>query len=109
MSVPSPDQRLNDWLKAVSDATSKHDVRAAMRLFVPDVFLRDLAAFTWNITTVEGQDTISDTPEACLTGTAPHAWHLSTQRRLNEDVVEATGMFEMEVAHCRAVIRIKDG
>ena len=58
MPTLSPDQQLNDWLTAFSSATSRHDIDAAMRLFVSDAFWRDLAAFTWNISTVEGRDAI---------------------------------------------------
>lgn len=109
MPGPSPAQHLNDWLTAFSDATSRHDISAVIRLFVPDAFWRDLAAFTWNIITVEGQDAISEMLQACLARTAPHAWQVAAPPRLNEDVVEATAMFETEVARCHAVIRLKDG
>ncbi len=109
MPVPSPHQELNDWLTAFSDATSQHDIRAATRLFVPDAFWRDLAAFTWNIITVEGSRAIGDMLQACLARIAPHAWQVATPPRLNEDVVEATATFETEVARCHAVIRLKDG
>ncbi len=60
MPGSSPDQQLNDWLTAFSDATSQRGISAVIGLFVPGALWRDLAAFTSSIITVEGQDAISD-------------------------------------------------
>lgn len=109
MPDPEPDQQLNDWLTAFSEATSRHDIDGVVRLFVPDAFWRDLAAFTWNVITVESQDAIGDMLRACLARTAPHAWQVAAPPRLNEDVLEAMLMFETAVARCHAVIRLKEG
>jgi putative flavoprotein involved in K+ transport len=109
MLALTADQELNRWLTAFDSALSRRDVEAAMRLFLPDAYWRDLVAFTWNVLTAQGHKTIRDMLEACLARTAPNAWQVAAPVRLNEDVIEATTTFETAVAHCRAVIRLKDG
>ena len=53
-------QRVDDWLAAFESALRARDIPAAAALFATDCFWRDLVAFTWNITTVEGRDGITD-------------------------------------------------
>src|ERR1700747_3207784 len=109
MLALTPDQQLTHWLTAFSDAASRHDIDAVMRLFLPEAFWRDLSAFTWNVVTAEGKQAIRDMLEACLTRTAPHDWWVATPARQTDDVIEATATFETDVARCEAVIRLRDG
>jgi putative flavoprotein involved in K+ transport len=109
MLALTADQEVNRWLAAFDNALSHHDVDAAMRLFLPDAYWRDLVAFTWNVLTAEGHEAIRDMLEACLARTAPDAWQVAAPARANEDLIEAAASFETAVARCRAVIRLKDG
>ena len=98
------DQELNHWLTAFDGALSHRDVDAAVSLFLPDAYWRDLVAFTWNVLTAEGHEAIREMLEACLARTGPNSWQVASPARLNDDVVEATATFETSVARCRAVI-----
>ncbi len=109
MLALTPDKQLDRWLAAVSDAMSRHDIDAVMRLFLPEAFWRDLVAFTWNVTTVEGQEAIRDMLESCLTRVAPRAWQVAGAAHVKDDVVQAAVTFETEVARCHAVVRLKEG
>jgi putative flavoprotein involved in K+ transport len=109
MLALTADQELNHWLATFAGALSRRDVDAAMRLFLPDAYWRDLLAFTWNVLTAEGHEAILEMLEACLARTAPDAWQAASPARENEDVIEATATFETVAARCRAVIRLKDG
>lgn len=103
------DQELKQWLTAFDEALSHRDVNAAMSLFLPDAYWRDLVAFTWNVLTAEGHEAIREMLEACLARTGPNSWQVASPARLNDDVVEATATFETSVARCRAVIRLRGG
>ena len=103
------DQELNSWLAAFDKALARNDIEAAVKLFLPDAFWRDLVAFTWNVHTAEGHTAIGDLLNACLARTAPCSWQVAGPVRRNDDSVEAAATFETAVARCRAVIRLKNG
>ncbi len=56
----SPQARADAWLGRFEAALAAHDVAAAAALFATDSYWRDLVAFTWNITTVEGRAGVTD-------------------------------------------------
>lgn len=58
-------QRIDAWLAQFEAALAADDLSAAAALFAPDGFWRDLIAFTWNITTVEGPAGVADLLAAC--------------------------------------------
>ncbi|MFB9377291.1 flavin-containing monooxygenase [Kineococcus gynurae] len=55
-----PRERVDRWLSAFQAALDRGDGAAAAALFTADSSWRDLVAFTWNITTLEGRDAIAD-------------------------------------------------
>jgi putative flavoprotein involved in K+ transport len=107
--METPDQELNSWLAAFDNALARSDIEAAVKLFLPDAFWRDLVAFTWNVHTAEGHAAIRDLLNACLARTAPCSWQTAGPVRRNDDTVEAAATFETAVARCRAIIRLKNG
>src|ERR1700693_5303955 len=54
IGTPAPGTVATRWLADFERALTTRDIDAAAGLFVDDCFWRDLVAFTWNITTVEG-------------------------------------------------------
>ncbi len=58
--------RAEEWLSTFESALAARDIDAAAGLFGAESFWRDLVAFTWNITTVEG-------PDGCRGPAAQHA------------------------------------
>ena len=54
-AAPSVVAEVEQWLSRFDEALTQGDSAAAAELFGQDSYWRDLVAFTWNITTVEGQ------------------------------------------------------
>ena len=46
-----PTQIASAWLADFTSALERQDIDAAVALFEPDCYWRDLVAFTWNIRT----------------------------------------------------------
>ena len=78
-------QRVDDWLASFETALRERDVQAAASLFATDAFWRDLVAFTWNLTTVEGRDGVADMLTFCLDTADPSGFEVT------EEPVEAGG------------------
>ena len=55
-----PQARVDAWLARFEAAVAAGDAQAGSALFATDCYWRDLVAFTWNITTVEGRDEVAD-------------------------------------------------
>ncbi len=70
-SEQSPQERVDAWLADFEAALAARDIDRVVAKFAPDSFWRDLVAFTWNITTVEGRDGIADMLTARLAETDP--------------------------------------
>ena len=51
-----PTLAASSWLADFSSALDCGDVDAAVALFEPDSYWRDLVSFTWNIRTPEGRE-----------------------------------------------------
>jgi len=107
----APNARLADIVDALGGALASGDIEAAVALFHQDCYWRDLVAFTWNITTVEGRDRIREMLKSQLASTKPAAF----RRSEGEDATESGGVlegwftFETGVARCRGHLRVKDG
>jgi putative flavoprotein involved in K+ transport len=101
--------QVDEWLSRFDQALTAGDVDAAAELFAPESFWRDLVAFTWNITTVEGPAGVRDLLEHTLQATAPRAWRAVEPPTEAEGVVEAWLEFETEVGRGRGHLRLKEG
>ena len=55
-TVVEPAAQIDQWLSSFEEALAAGDTEAAAGLFLQTSFWRDLVAFTWNITTVEGPE-----------------------------------------------------
>ena len=102
--------RVDQWLSAFQDALASGDPEAAGALFGAESFWRDLVAFTWNITTVEGPDGVADmlAPRSRRAG--------ATGFRITEPATEADGVTDGLARRSRprsgaaaGMLRLKDG
>jgi putative flavoprotein involved in K+ transport len=59
-TVPPVVAEVERWLSRFDEALTRGDSAGAAELFGQDSYWRDLVAFTWNITTVEGQAGVRD-------------------------------------------------
>ena len=108
-AADDPAERVNRWLGDLQSALTARDVDRAVELFAPTCFWRDLVAFSWNITTAEGQDGVRDLLAATLEGTDPRDMRAAEPPTGADGVDEAWIEFETAVGRGRGHLRLKDG
>ena len=104
-----PTQRAGAWLADFTSALERNDVDAAVALFEPECYWRDLVAFTWNICTQEGPEAIRAMLKAQLADTKPSAFAVEGEATEAEGVVDAWFTFETAVARGRGHLRLRGG
>ena len=104
-----PTQRASAWLADFTSALERNDVDAAVDLFEPDGYWRDLVAFTWNIRTQEGPEAIRAMLQARLADTKPTAFAVEGDATEADGVVDAWFTFETAVARGRGHLRLRSG
>jgi putative flavoprotein involved in K+ transport len=104
-----PGRRVAAWLADFQSALTARDVDRAVELFAPTCFWRDLIAFSWNITTVEGHDGVRDLLETTVGATAPRGLRTAEPPTGADGVDEAWIEFQTAVGRGRGHVRLKDG
>ena len=107
--MPETSQAVESWLNAFDSALSAGDADAAAALFTDDGLWRDLVAFTWNITTVEGPEQIADMLRTTLSRVQPKGWSLSEPATGEAGAEEAWIDFETAEARGFGHLRLQDG
>src|SRR3974390_1195453 len=92
------------WLAAFSSALASGDSGGAAALFGDECFWRDLAAFTWNVKTLEGREDIAAMRDAQLPGVGPTSWRVGGKPVLADGVVEAWIGFETKYGRGRGIL-----
>jgi len=105
----APTASAQAWLESFAAALAQGDPQAAVALFGPECFWRDLVAFTWNLRTEEGPEAIALMLEARLADVAPSAFALRGEASESQGVVEAWFDFETRVARCSGHLRLREG
>ncbi|CAE6743655.1 NAD(P)/FAD-dependent oxidoreductase [Paraburkholderia haematera] len=98
-------------LESMESALKRGDTAAAVALFQPECYWRDLVAFTWNIKTMEGRDQIGAMLDAQLDAIKPTRLRVAEHETPSEadGVAQAWITFETEAARGSGFIRVKDG
>jgi putative flavoprotein involved in K+ transport len=109
MTETTPTQALASWLASFDAALTKNDPTAAAKLFAEECYWRDLVAFTWNITTLEGQGGIADMLAATLARVKPSNWTIRGEATEADGVTDGWFSFETAVGRGEGHIRLKDG
>ena len=104
-----PTQIASAWLADFTSVLERNDVEAAVALFAPDCYWRDLVAFTWNISTQEGPEAIRAMLNARLADTRPAAFTIEGEATEAGGVVDAWFTFETAVARGRGHLRLQGG
>ena len=102
-------EKVNAWLSAFGAALERRDIDAAVSLFAPECYWRDLVSFTWNITTVEGKEAVAAMLEATLGEVTPTAWAIEGDATEANGVTQAWITFETASARGRGHLRLMDG
>ncbi len=105
-TVPDRVQTLLDRFGAALEAG---DVAAASAMFVADCYWRDLAAFTWNIRTMEGPAQVADMLTHQLAATRPAGWRIADGEVPADEggITTAWIQFETAVARGYGLIRFR--
>ncbi len=101
------DERVIGWLDRFEAALKARDAAGAAELFSETCFWRDLVAFTWNITTLEGRGAIRDMLAAQLGAAAPGSFTLEEPASEADGVTEAWIAFETATLRGRGYLRLK--
>jgi putative flavoprotein involved in K+ transport len=111
MSEQNPNQTITHVLETFEAALKSGDTAAAVALFQPDGYWRDLVAFTWNIKTMEGREQIAAMLDSQLDTVKPSKLKIADNETASEadGVAQAWITFETGVARGTGFIRVKDG
>ena len=103
--------RVQVFLDKFEAALVAGDLDAAVGMFAPECYWRDLVAFTWNIKTMEGRDQVRDMLSSCLARVRPRNWKIAEGETATEagGVTESWISFETEVARGYGLIRLQNG
>ncbi len=102
-------EQVRAWLTAFEAALHDRDIPRAAALFGADSFWRDLVAFSWNITTVEGPDGVTDLLATRLDDVDPGGFTIDGEPAEADGVTEAWLRFETRVGRGTGHLRLRDG
>ena len=106
VDLRAPADQLAVWLTAFDQALTGGD---PARLFADECYWRDLIAFTWTITTIEGRDAIAAMVHARRAIVQPGAWRIEGVATASGGVVEGFVAFETLIGRGIGYVRLKDG
>ena len=109
MSNGTPTQQLSAWFNDFGAALASGDAGAAAALFADECYWRDLVAFTWNITTLEGRDGIARMLKARLADVRPSGWAVRGETTEADGVTDGWFTFETGLGRGEGHIRLKEG
>jgi putative flavoprotein involved in K+ transport len=101
--------RTDQWLADFGAALEQGDVDRAAGMFGEQSFWRDLIAFSWNITTVEGPAGVRELLAGTLANTRPTGWRSTEEPTEADGVSEAWIEFETAVGRGTGHLRLRDG
>jgi putative flavoprotein involved in K+ transport len=104
----SADQRATAWLAGFEEALRARDVERAAGMFATTCFWRDLVAFSWNLTTVENRDGVTDLLRNTLDNTDPYGFTVTEPAEEADGVVTAWIAFETAVGRGKGLLRLTD-
>jgi putative flavoprotein involved in K+ transport len=104
-----PTQIASAWLADFNTVLERNDIEAAVALFAPDSYWRDLVAFTWNICTQESPAAIRTMLKARLMDVKPRRFAIEGEATEAGGVVDAWFTFETAVARGRGHLRLQNG
>jgi putative flavoprotein involved in K+ transport len=106
-ATPAED-RVAAWLAGFEEALAARDVERAAGMFATTSYWRDLVAFSWNITTVENRDGVSDLLRHTLDSTDPSGFTTTEPVEEADGVVTAWIAFETAVGRGEGLLRLND-
>src|SRR5436190_763892 len=105
----TPTQQVSEWLARFGAVLERADLASAMEMFEEESYWRDLVSFTWNIKTLEGQESIKAMLQATLPEIQPGAWRVAGEATSKNDVTESWFTFETASSRGKGHIRFRAG
>ncbi|HWL96944.1 MAG TPA: NAD(P)/FAD-dependent oxidoreductase [Nocardioidaceae bacterium] len=102
------EKRVAAWLAEFEAALSARDVDRAAGLFATTCFWRDLVAFSWNLTTVEDREGVTDLLRNTLDHTDPSGFTTTEPVDEADGVITAWIAFETAVGRGEGLLRLND-
>ena len=102
-------EQVERWLAVFEEVVVAGDAERASGLFAVTSYWRDLVAFTWNITTLEGPEAIGDMLAAQLPPIAPYGFAVSEEPAESGGVIDAWIIFETRHGRGEGYLRLRDG
>ncbi|HEX2174512.1 MAG TPA: NAD(P)/FAD-dependent oxidoreductase [Nocardioidaceae bacterium] len=102
------EERVATWLAEFESALRDRDVERAAGMFATTCYWRDLVAFTWNLTTVENRDGVTDLLRNTLDHTDPSGFTTTEPVEEADGVATAWIAFETAVGRCKGLLRLND-
>jgi putative flavoprotein involved in K+ transport len=102
------EKRVAAWLADFEAALSARDVDRAAGLFATTCFWRDLVAFSWNLTTVEDREGVTDLLRNTLDHTDPSGFTTTEPVDEADGVITAWIAFETAVGRGEGLLRLND-
>ena len=106
-------EKVNAWLENFQNALSSTDKDSICSLFHDTSHWRDLAAFHWDIRTIDGAETISSALSQAKGNIKPHNFRIPADRtpprrvtRAGTPCIEAIFAFETKHGHASGVVRL---
>ncbi|MEV0945013.1 NAD(P)/FAD-dependent oxidoreductase [Rhodococcus sp. NPDC049939] len=103
----TPGERVDLWLASFESALADRDIDRVAAMFAVDSFWRDLVAFTWNITTVEGRDGVTAMLRAQLDAADPSNFRTSEVPEKADGVTSAWIEFETATGRGKGHLRLR--
>ncbi len=103
-------QRVDKWLSDFSAALAARDADRAAGLFATTSFWRDIIAFTWNITTVEGREGVADLLRHTMAATDATNFRITEGEEPDEadGIVTAWIRFDTALGRGSGLLRLAD-
>jgi putative flavoprotein involved in K+ transport len=102
----TPTQRAERWLHDFEEALCARDVARAAGMFAATSYWRDLISFSWNITTVENRDGVTELLSETLDRTDPTSFALEGPADEADGITTAWFVFESAVGRGRGLLRL---
>ncbi len=102
------EKRVATWLADFEAALSARDVDRAADLFATTCFWRDLVAFSWNLTTVEDREGVTDLLRNTLDHTDPSGFTTTEPVDEADGVITAWIAFETAIGRGEGLLRLND-
>ena len=109
MNASETQAAVANWLAGFEQAAARGERAWASAAFHEECFWRDLVAFSWNIITCEGQESVGSMLQACGPASRAGAWRIEEPAGLAEDgQIDAWFGFETALGRGRGRLTLKD-